>query len=181
MREEYRADLRKARDVLRDLLERMEQLEVQIARQRRKVAALAVLGEQSGKGDDVTTELRLDGLTSACRSALRAAGRRGLTPIELRASLRQLNFPIDVYQNSLAVIHTILKRLESYKEVRAAIHDVHDGRDDSVYQWIGPQFGASRSLANLYADAERDKIRRKEKRGDVWARQTIEASRHTKE
>src|SRR5207253_4699611 len=89
MREEYRADLRKARDVLRDLLERMEQLEVQIARQRRKVAALAVLGEQSGKGDDVTTELRLDGLTSACRSALRAAGRRGLTPIELRASLRQ--------------------------------------------------------------------------------------------
>jgi len=140
----------------------MEQLEVQIARQRRKVAALAVLGEQSGKDDDVTSELKLDGLTSACRSALRAAGRRGQTPIELRASLRQLNFPIDGYQNSLAVIHTILKRLESYKEVRAAIHDVHDGRDDSVYQWIGPQFGASRSLANLYSDAERDKSRRKE-------------------
>src|SRR5437879_10259205 len=103
MREEDRADLGNARDVLRDLLERTGQLEVQIARQRRKVAALAVLGEQSGKGDDVTTELRLDGLTSACRSALRAAGRRRLTPIELRASLRQLNFPIDGYQNSLAV------------------------------------------------------------------------------
>src|SRR5207253_6138020 len=108
MREEYRADLRKARDVLRDLLERMEQLEVQIARQRRKVAALAVLGEQSGKGDDVTTELRLDGLTSACRSALRAAGRRGLTPIELRASLRQLNFPIDRKSTRLNSSHVAI-------------------------------------------------------------------------
>src|SRR2546429_8053253 len=92
MREEYRADLRKARDVLRDLLERMEQLEVQIARQRRKVAALAVLGEQSGKGDDVTTELRLDGLTSACRSALRAAGRSRLAPLQLSARLRLVKF-----------------------------------------------------------------------------------------
>src|SRR5436309_15984202 len=138
MREQYRADLRKARDVLRDLLERMEQLEVQIARQRRKVAALAVLGEQSGKGDDVTTELRLDGLTSACRSALRAAGRRGLTPIELRASLRQVNFPIDGYPNRLAVSHTSLTRLETYKAGRAAIHDVHHGRDDSLYHWFAP-------------------------------------------
>ena len=159
MARDYKAELQRARDVLRGLMERIERLEVQIAKQRRKVAALAVLGEQSERGDDVTLELNLGGLTSACRSALRAAGRRGLTPIELRDSLKQLNFPIHGYENSMAAIHTILKRLESYKEVRVGIRDVHDGRDDSVYQWIGPQFGASSSLANLLADAEHDRSR----------------------
>lgn len=131
---------------------------MEIAKQRQKVAALAILNDQGG--DDMTLELRLDGLTNACRSALRAAGPRGLTPSELRNSLKQLRFPIQNYENGLAAVHTILKRLASYKEVRVAIRDVYEGRDDSVYQWIGPQFGASRSLANMLADADRDERRR---------------------
>ncbi len=159
----YKVDLQQARDVLRDLMERIERLEVQVAKQRRKVAALAAHSEQSERGDGVTPELNLGGLTSACRSALRAAGRRGLTPLELRSSLEQLDFPIHGYENNMAAIHTILKRLESYKEVRVGIRDVHEGRDDSVYQWVGPRFGASRSLANLLVDAEHDRLRGKQK------------------
>jgi len=157
----HRADLQQARIVLRKLMDRREQLETEIAKQRRKVAGLAVLNEQKEGDNSVITELNLDGLTNACRSVLRAAGPRGLTPTELRNGLKELRFPIQNYQNSMAAVHTILKRLESYKEVRAGIRDVYDGKDDSVYQWIGPQFGASRSLANLFADAERDERRRK--------------------
>lgn len=158
MASKSRVDLKQARGLLRALLGRREQLEVEIAKQRQKVAALSVPNDG---GDQMTVELNLDGLTSACRSALRAAGSRGLTPTELRNSLMELRFPIQNYENGLAAVHTILKRLESYKEVRVAIRDVYNGRDDSVYQWIAPQFGASRSLANLMADADRDERRQR--------------------
>jgi hypothetical protein len=159
MTKECPADLRQARAVLRDLLERREKLEVAIAKQRQKVA---VLDDQGG--DDMSPELDTGGLTNACRSALRAAGSRGLTPAELRNRLKELRFPIQNYENGLAAVHTILKRLESYKEVRVAIRNVYNGRDDCVYQWIGPQFGASRSLANMRADADRDERRRQKQK-----------------
>lgn len=142
-------------------MDRREKLEVEIAKERRKVAALSDLNNQSEGGNDMTLELDLGGLTNACRCALRAAGPRGLTPTELRDSLKQLRFPIQKYENCMAAVHTILKRLESYEEVRIGIRDVFDGKDDSVYQWIGPQFGVSRSLANLFADAKRDERRRR--------------------
>lgn len=161
MAKSSQADLQHARTLLRDLMERREELEVQIAKQRQRVAALATDHDPKGGADEMTLELNIDGLTNACRSALRAAGPRGLTPAELRNSLRELRFPIQNYENGLAAVHTVLKRLESYKEVRVGIRDVHNGRDDSVYQWIGPQFGASRSLANVVADAERDERRRR--------------------
>jgi hypothetical protein len=53
-----------ARAVLRDLPERREKLEVAIAKQRQKVAVLAVLDDQGG--DDMSPELNLGGLTNAC-------------------------------------------------------------------------------------------------------------------
>ena len=104
-------------------------------------------------------DFTINSLTDACRSELRAAGPRGLTPTELRDSLKRIAFPTDKYKSIVAAVHTILKRLESYKEVRRAIHDTHQGRDQSVYQWIGPNYGASRSLANLLGDVERDRQR----------------------
>lgn len=167
MADKPQAGLLQERAVLRDLLNRREELEVAIAKQRQKVAALAARNDPGKSNDDMARELNLGGLTNACRSALRAAGSRGLTPTELRNGLKELRFPIQDYENGIAAVHTILKRLESYKEVRIAIRDVYEGRDDSVYQWIGPQFGASRSLANMMADADRDeRLGRKEK----WVR-----------
>ncbi len=160
---DYKTDLERARTVLLDLFRQREQLEVQIAKQRRRVAALAELNDESEGGDQMTLGLNLGGLTNSCRSALRAAGPRGLAPTELRDSLKQLNFPIHEYRNIMAAVHTVLKRLQAYGEVRIGIRDVYRGQDDSVYQWIGPQYGASRSLANLLADVERDRLRRKQK------------------
>jgi hypothetical protein len=159
METDYARDLAKARKALAELLRRREELEVQIAKQRQTVAALAVLCKHIPERSNMMAEIDFGGLTDSCRAALRAAGPQGLTPPELRASLRRMNFPVDEYSNALATIHSVLKRLEGYKEVRVAIHDRHEGRNLSVYQWIGPTYGASRSLANSFADADRDERR----------------------
>jgi len=49
------------------------------------------------------------------------------------------------------------------QEIRKAIHDLDDGRDKSVYNWAGPNYGAANSLANQMADAERDRAKRKQR------------------
>ena len=144
---DYTRDLAKARKELGRFVAAREDLEVQIAKQRQTIAALAVLCKHIPERSNMMAEIDFGGLTDSCRAALRAAGPKGLTPPELRASLRRMHFPVDEYSNALATIHSVLKRLESYKEVRVAIHDRHEGRDLSVYQWIGPAYGASRSLA----------------------------------
>ena len=106
------------------------------------------------------TEMDLGGLTNACRTAFRAAGKRGLMPTEVRSSLQQLRFPTRTHKNILSSIHTVIKRLEKGGEIRKAMHDLHDEQDKSVYQWAGPNYGASNSLANQMADADWGRVRR---------------------
>jgi len=113
-----------------------EELEVKIAKKQRQAAALAALNDLSQETDQLL-DLGLTGLTDACRSAFMAARNGNLTPVEVRDRLRQLQFPIYEYKNVLAAIHTVLKRLEKQGEIKKRIHDVHDGRDESVYEWLG--------------------------------------------
>jgi len=56
------------------------------------------------------------GLTDACRVVLKAA-RRDMTPTEVRDRLEAIGFPLTRYTNSLAAIHTVLKRLHDAAEV----------------------------------------------------------------
>ncbi len=156
----YKAELEQERKVLGELLREREELETKIAKQQTRVAALAALSEQSEEVDDMA-EMELGGLTNACRTAFRAAGNRGLMPTEVRGALEQLRFPTRSHKNILASIHTVIRRLEQAGEIRKAIHDKHDGQDKSVYAWAGPNYGASNSLGNQMADAERDRSRRK--------------------
>jgi hypothetical protein len=156
----YKAELERERRALGDLLRQREQLATKIARQQTRVAALAALCEASEEIDDMT-EMELGGLTNACRTAFRAAGKRGLMPTEVRNALERLRFPTQTHKNILASVHTVIRRLEQAGEIRKAMHDKHDGDDRSVYQWAGPNYGASSSLANQMADAERDRARRK--------------------
>jgi hypothetical protein len=81
----------------------------------------------------------------------RAAGNRGLMPTEVRCALEQLRFPSREYKNILSSIHTVIRRLDQSGEIGKAIHDLHDAQDKSVYQWAGPNYGASNSLANQMA------------------------------
>ena len=160
MGHEYKAELKRERTALAELLRQREELATKIAKQQTRVAALAALCEQSEEIANMT-EMDLGGLTNACRTAFRAAGGRGLMPVEVRNALEQLRFPTQTHKNILASIHTVIRRLEQAGEIRKAIHDKHIGEDKSVYQWAGPNYGASNSLANQMADAQRDRLRRK--------------------
>ncbi|MEZ5320227.1 MAG: hypothetical protein R2752_22685 [Vicinamibacterales bacterium] len=55
------------------------------------------------------------GLTDACRTALRCAG-KPLTAVEVRDRLAGTGFDLDRYANALAAVHTVLKRLEQSGE-----------------------------------------------------------------
>ena len=160
MSRRYRAELERERKGLAALFRQREELATKIAKQQTRVAALAALCEAAEEIDDMT-EMELGGLTSACRTAFRAAGNRGLMPTEVRGALERLRFPTHTHKNILASIHTVIRRLEEAGEIRKAIHDKHAGEDKSVYQWAGPNYGASNSLANQMADADRDRRRRK--------------------
>jgi hypothetical protein len=160
MAHEYKAELERERKVLGELLRQREALATKIAKQQTKVAALAALCDASEEIDDMT-EMDLGGLTNACRTAFRAAGNKGLMPTEMRGALERLRFPTQTHKNILASIHTVIRRLEKAGEIRKGIHDRHEGQDKSVYQWALPSYGASNSLANQMADADRDRSRRK--------------------
>src|SRR3954470_16045573 len=57
------------------------------------------------------------GLTDACRLVVRGAG-VPLTPTDVRQRLESIGFDLSKYQNDLAAIHTILKRLNDSGELR---------------------------------------------------------------
>jgi len=118
------------------MFQQREEMDVCVAKQQRKLAALVTLLDDTEETDRLM-ELNLGGLTDAIRTALRTAGPRGLTPSEVTVRLKQLYFPVNEYKNFAASLGTVLKRLTASGEVRKAIHDVHDERDQSVYVWVG--------------------------------------------
>ena len=128
--------VRLAREELAKMFRQREEIDVRIAKQQRRLAALVTLVDDSRETDQIM-ELNLGGLTDAIRTALRTAAPRGLTPSETTARLKQLYFPVSDYKNFAASLGTVLKRLVESGEVRKAIHDVYDGRDQSIYEWVG--------------------------------------------
>jgi hypothetical protein len=56
------------------------------------------------------------GLTDACRVVLKGAG-YPMTPLEVRDRLEAIGFDLSKYSNSLAAIHTVLKRLNEGGEI----------------------------------------------------------------
>jgi hypothetical protein len=142
----HRDDLIEARNALAAKLAERERLDVEIAKEQRRTAALTALVNESEEVDELL-DLKLGGLTAAVRSVFMAASNYGLTPKEVRDRLAQLYFPVKEYKNFMASLHTILNRLREAGEIRPAIIDRHEGRDESVYQWV-PKYGATHSLAN---------------------------------
>lgn len=56
------------------------------------------------------------GLTDACRVVMKNSG-RAMTPMEVRDRLESIGFDLTKYTNSLAAVHTVLKRLNESREV----------------------------------------------------------------
>jgi hypothetical protein len=131
----HRDELVEARNRLAEMFASREHLDIEIARQQRRVAALTALVNESEEVDELL-DLNLGGMTDAVRTVFMAAGGYGLTPVEVRDRLARLYFPVNEYKNFMASLHSVLNRLEKNGEIKPVIVDRHDGRDASVYQWI---------------------------------------------
>jgi hypothetical protein len=71
------------------------------------------------------------GLTDACRLVVRGAG-VPVTPADVRQRLQAIGFDLSKYQNDLAAIHTILKRLNESGELRF----IPRGHDTNKHAYI---------------------------------------------
>jgi len=131
----YDNDLSAALSELKRLITVREDMEAQIARQKRKVAALQELVESDESG---TKALKLvDGVTDACRTVLRAAG-RPLLPSEVRDGVLKLGLTSQI--NLLASVYTVLRRLKFSGEVIEGFQAYRNPVGSAVmaYRWAGP-------------------------------------------
>jgi hypothetical protein len=110
MASDYKIDLQKASAELADLYARLSNLEIEIARQQRRVAALKSLAE-SDEEFEIPPDPNLGGLTESISSVLKAAFPTPLTTFQIRDSLIALHFPVHNYKNFRGSLHTVLKRL----------------------------------------------------------------------
>jgi len=135
MTRNYESDLKRAVEELGKLEARRERIEIEIAKSKKRVAALSdLVVAEGGSGAGVGL---VQGLTDACRTVLRAAG-RSMLPIEVRDAVLRLGLPDQV--NLLASVYTALRRL---KEMGEVVEDPYCHRNpggSSVlgYQWAGP-------------------------------------------
>src|SRR6266702_1486205 len=113
----YQSDLSAARLHLVELLAKRENLEIEIAQQKEKVAALSKLTNESGDAEQLL-EFNA-GLTEACKTAFRIAPQRGLSVEGIKSVLEFLGFPIEEYKNVEASIHTTVKRMQDKGEVES--------------------------------------------------------------
>ena len=150
--DQYRRDLNEAQKHLDDLLRQREKLEVLIAKQKRRISALAELCEDE-RSTIQPAIVELGGLTEACITALRASHKDGISVAEIQNTLKELGFPLKEYKAPLASITTTVNRLVESGVVKT--FRVSGGGKE--YKWVGPSYGASRSLANQIVDAERER------------------------
>lgn len=129
----YETDLAAALSGLNQLIASREELEGEIARQKRKVAALRELvGAEAGW----EAAKLAHGLTDACRTVLRAAG-RPLLPVEVKEGVERLG--VSPQENLLASVYTVLRRLKLANQViEVEAHRNPGGSAVMGYSWAGP-------------------------------------------
>jgi hypothetical protein len=172
MATDYQKDLKQAQQELADLLASREQTEIEIARQKRKIAALIELCRED---DDFTdsTPLDLGGLTEACTTVLRGARKNWMNIAEIQLALTELGFPIRNYKAPVASISTTVNRLV---EDGVVVADKRFGPGATEYKWVGkvPTLGdyttAGKMLNELttardrFVQADKAKVAREEAR-----------------
>lgn len=137
MTQRYSEDLVKASAELDRLTAEREHLEARIARQKKIVAALRELVEEESGTIPQSYEQLAIGITDACRTVLRAAG-RSLLPIEVRDGVQRLGLPPQA--NILASVYTVLRRLKLSGEVIEEFDTYRNpgGSAVAAYRWAGP-------------------------------------------
>ena len=149
---DYKQTYQKALAELSDLMERREQLEIElegvdtrIGEVRQGIKALSPLCQENPYTTRPDLFPEIDaiapdvGLTDAIRKVLTLSNPNYLSPVGVRAGLEAIGFEIKS-KNILPSIHTILKRLDEKKEVMT---QTVEGR--TWYRWNAPSRGTSKS------------------------------------
>src|ERR1035438_5949073 len=101
-----KSELEQAEEKLLELLSQVDALEFQIAKQKRMIAALRELSDES---EDSGPSMGLvTGITDAIRTIVRSA-EKPLFPVEIAMRIERLGIPAQ--KNMLVSVHTILKTL----------------------------------------------------------------------
>jgi hypothetical protein len=108
--------LRKEQEKLAQMIRDKEEIEVAIAKAKRRVAAWAELCDDSETGEFVP-DLDLGGLTEACRTVLRSSRKEWMTVADIQRDLRELGFALDSYKAPAASITTTVNRMHEAGEV----------------------------------------------------------------
>ena len=134
-----------------------ERLEVDIAKQRRKVAAWQELCATEGDEDvpmspQMESLLDLGGLTEAVKTVLRGSRKKRLNTTEIMNGLRELGFPLDKYKAPMASITTTVNRLVPNE---VSVYRLPNPAGNE-YEWVGPASfldGLGKGLAEAMAKA----------------------------
>jgi hypothetical protein len=128
---QYTRDLHEATQKLKELLSKREELETEIAKQKRTVAALHELAMP----DEAGTALPLvDGLTDACRVVFRSFD-RALLPVEVKERVQQLG--VAPQANLFASVYTTIRRLKDAGEIVEVFEPQTGGAAVAAYKWAG--------------------------------------------
>ena len=131
MAKAFRRELRTARTRLEAMVTECDKLQTRIARQKRIVAALTQLVGVDNDSDPATG--LVDGITDACRTALRAA-EKPLYPAEVRERILALGIPNQ--GQVLSSVYITLKRLKNSQQVRTVQDRDGTGATQDAYEWI---------------------------------------------
>ena len=130
---EYKKTLDGIRSELEDLLNQESELERRLTETRGRSEALGKSAQALAGLLGEYEEEESVGITDAIRKIV-GYGEYVWQPIAVRDRLQREEFPLDKYQNPLAVIHTTLKRLEGQGEVKAV-----EKNGKIYYKWIEPE------------------------------------------
>jgi len=138
IKNKYRQDLQEAQEQLSSMLQEFEDLQTKIAKQKRRIAALAELCE----GSDTTgapVQIDMGGLTDACRTVLRAYYKEWLSIGAIQQALIKFGFPILEYKAPMASLTTTVNRLVEAGEVEP----IRVSGGSREFKWAGPAYGAA--------------------------------------
>jgi hypothetical protein len=140
----YIDDLKQESQVLAQLLRDREEIEVKIARQRKRITALVELCDESEFGRPF--DFDLGGLTDVCRTAMRASRKEWMTIAEIQAAVKALGFPLDKYKAPAASITTTVNRLATAEEV---VVDKRSAAGASEYKYVGTAAASGKAMREL--------------------------------
>jgi hypothetical protein len=136
-------DLKDATETLAKLLQQRDDLEITIARQRKRAAALAELCDESEFGKPF--DFNLGGLTEVCRTAMRASRKEWMTIANIQQAIKEIGYPLDKYKAPTASIMTTINRMVNDDEIAVEQHD-----KAWEYKYVGLGQKSANSLRDAY-------------------------------